>query len=55
MISILFNITIIEGYLRPLDNLSPGNKLDLISKLIVSVKSNITNKSILSKSFGAFN
>ncbi len=49
------NNTIIEGYLRLLDNLSPSNKLDLISKLTTSVKSDITNKkSTFKKAFGAF-
>lgn len=49
------NTTIIEGYLQMLDNLSPGNKLDLISKLTASVKSDITyKKSSFKKSFGAF-
>jgi hypothetical protein len=38
------NTTLIEGYLRLLDNLSPGNKLDLISKLTQSVKTDITQK-----------
>ena len=33
------NTTLIDGYIRLLDNLSPGNKLDLISKLTISVKS----------------
>jgi hypothetical protein len=36
-------------------NLSPSNKLDLISKLTASVKSDITNKeSSLKEAFGAF-
>ena len=49
------NTTIIEGYLELLENLSPGNKLDLISKLTASVKSDITSKnSSLQKAFGAF-
>ena len=49
------NTTIIEGYLRLLDNLSPANKLDLISKLTASVKSDITNKkSSFDKAYGAF-
>ncbi len=38
------NAQIIEGYVRLLDNLSPGSKLDLISKLTASVKFDITNK-----------
>ena len=49
------NTTIIEGYLKLLDNLSPGSKLDLISKLTASVKSDITyKKSSFKKAFGAF-
>lgn len=49
------NTTIIDGYLELLENLSPGNKLDLISKLTASVKSDITSKnSSLQKAFGAF-
>ena len=38
------NTTIVDGYIRLLDNLSPGNKLDLISKLTLSVKADITEK-----------
>ena len=38
-----------------LDNLSPNDKLDLISKLTASAKSDITNKkSSFKKAFGAF-
>ncbi len=49
------NTTLIEGYFQLLDNLSPGSKLDLISKLTASVKSDITNKkSSFKKAFGAF-
>ena len=49
------NTTIIEGYLQMLDNLSPSNKLDLISKLSASVKSDIKNKkSSFKRAFGAF-
>lgn len=49
------NAQIIEGYVRLLDNLSPGSKLDLISKLTASVKFDITNKkSSFKKAFGAF-
>lgn len=49
------NITIIEGYFRLLGNLSPSNKLDLISKLTDSIKSDLTDKkSSFKKSFGAF-
>ena len=47
--------TIVDGYVEMLDNLSPSNKLDLISKLTASVKSDITNKkSSFEKAFGAF-
>ena len=49
------NTTLIEGYLLMLDNLSPSNKLDLISKFSASVKSDIKNKkSSFKKAFGAF-
>lgn len=46
---------IIEGYLQLLENLSPGNKLDLISRLTASVKSDLTDKkSSFQNAFGAF-
>lgn len=49
------NTTIIEGYLKLLDNLSSTNKLDLISKLSASVKSDIQNKKpSIKRAFGAF-
>ena len=49
------NTTLVDGYLGLLENLSANNKLDLISKLSNSVKSNIKNKkSDIKKSFGAF-
>jgi hypothetical protein len=49
------NTTLIDGYLRLLENLSPSNKLDLISKLTMSVKTDITDrKKSFKKSFGAF-
>jgi len=49
------NTTIIDGYLQMLDNLSPSYKLDLISKLTDSIKSDITNKkSSFKEAFGAF-
>jgi hypothetical protein len=49
------NTTIINGYVELLDNLSPDNKLDLISKLTASVKMDLGNrKSSFKKSFGAF-
>ncbi len=47
--------TLIDGYLELLDNLSPSNKLDLISKLTESVKTDITNKRrAFDDSFGAW-
>ena len=49
------NTIIVDGYVGLLDNLSTNNKLDLISKLTDSVKSDlIEKKSSLKKSFGAF-
>ena len=49
------NNTIIDGYIELLDNLSPSNKLDLISKLTASVKTDLNSKkSSFKKAFGAF-
>ena len=49
------NNTLIEGYLRLLENLSPSSKLDLISKLTLSVKTDITKrKKSFYKAFGAW-
>ncbi len=49
------NTKLVDGYADLLDNLSPDNKLDLISKLTTSVKSDLTNKkSSFKKAFGAF-
>lgn len=49
------NATIVDGYVGLLDNLSTDNKLDLISKLTASVKTDLTNKkSSFKKAFGAF-
>ena len=48
------NSKIIEGYLHLLSNLSKGIKLELISKLGESVKSDSTDKKSFQKSFGAF-
>jgi len=49
------NSTIVEGYVGLLDNLSTNNKLDLISKLTASVKTDLSNKkSSFKKAFGAF-
>lgn len=50
------NTTLIDGYLKLLDNLSPSNKLDLISKLTQSVKNDITDRKIsFFKAFGSWN
>ena len=47
--------TIIDGYLQLLDNLSPNSKLDLISRLSASVKSDLTDKKTrFQNAFGAF-
>ena len=47
--------TIIDGYVGLLDNLSSGDKLDLISKLTASVKTDLTTrKSTFKEAFGAF-
>ena len=55
MKTIDINTTLIEGYLQLLDNLSPNNKLDLISKLTLSVKTDITaKKKSFFKAFGAW-
>ena len=49
------NTTIVDGYVGLLDNLSTTNKLDLISRLTASVKTDLTKKkSSLKKAFGAF-
>ena len=50
------NTTLIDGYLKMLDNLSPDYKLDLISKLSLSIKTDITRrKKSFYKAFGAWN
>ena len=55
MKAIDINTTLIDGYLQLLDNLSPSNKLDLISKLTLSVKTDITDrKKSFYKAFGAW-
>jgi hypothetical protein len=55
MKAIDINTTLIDGYLRMLDNLSPTSKLDLISKLTLSVKTDITDrKKHFYKAFGAW-
>jgi hypothetical protein len=49
------NSTIVDGYVGLLDNLSSGDKLDLISKLTTSVKTDLINrKSTFKKAYGAF-
>ena len=49
------NTIIVDGYVGLLDNLSTNNKLDLISKLTDSIKSDLVEKkSSFKKSFGAF-
>ncbi len=49
------NSSIVDGYLKLLDNLSPDNKLYIISRLALSVKSDIVDwKTNFKKSFGAF-
>ena len=55
MKAIDINTTLIEGYLRLLENLSANNKLDLISKLSLSVKTDSTDKKkSFYKAFGAW-
>ena len=49
------NTTIVDGYVGLLNNLSTSNKLDLISRLTDSVKTDLSNKkSSFKKAFGAF-
>lgn len=49
------NTTIVDGYIDLLDNLSTNNKLELISRLTASVKTDLTSKkSSFKKAFGAF-
>ena len=55
MKAIDINTSLIEGYLRMLENLSKGTKLDLISKLSNSVKTDLSSdKKAFYKSFGAW-
>ncbi|MCA0362557.1 MAG: hypothetical protein LCH67_00815 [Bacteroidetes bacterium] len=55
MSTIEFNSKIVDGYLGLFDNLSTGNKLDLIARLSASVKSDLKpRKSFQKKAFGAF-
>lgn len=49
------NTTIVDGYIGLLDNLSSSDKLDLISKLTESVKTDLKNKKTsFKKAFGTF-
>ncbi len=49
------NLSLIDGYLKLLENLSPSNKLDLISKLTKSVNADFSEKkSTFYKAFGAW-
>ncbi len=49
------NTTLIEGYLRLLDNLSTNNKLELISRLTLSVKTENTERNkLFYEAFGAW-
>jgi len=55
MKAIDINTTLIDGYLRLLASFSPNNKLDLISKLTLSVKLDFTErKKSFYKAFGAW-
>lgn len=55
METIDINTTLIEGYLRLLSNLSVNNKLELISRLTISIKTDISErKSSFYKAFGAW-
>lgn len=48
-------LNIIKGYAELLENLSPTNKLELISKLSDSIKSDLKNrKNSFKKAYGAF-
>ena len=49
------DMKLMEGYLRLLDNLSPGSKLDLISRLSQSVQLDLSDrKEVFFQSFGAW-
>jgi hypothetical protein len=55
MRTVEINTSIVDGYVGLLNNLSTSNKLDLISKLTASIKTDLTIKSSsFKKSFGAF-
>jgi hypothetical protein len=48
-------MNIINGYIELLENLSPSTKLELISKLTSSIKSDLKRKrSSFKKAYGAF-
>jgi hypothetical protein len=50
-----FNNRLIDGYLELLKNLDPSSKLDLISKLTKSIKSDLKDKrNAFEKAFGAW-
>ena len=49
------NTSLIDGYLRMLYNLSPSDKLELISRLTLSVKTDFSDKkNSFYKAFGAW-
>jgi hypothetical protein len=49
------NTSIIDGYIKLLDNLGPKSKLDLISGLTDSIKSDIGDKrNTFKRAFGAY-
>lgn len=55
MKSININTKLIDGYVRLLENMSPANKLELISKLTLSVKTDLSDKKpLFYKAFGAW-
>jgi hypothetical protein len=55
MKTVNLNTSLIEGYLKLLENLSSDNKLDLISKLTLSMKNETTRKrKRFYKAFGAW-
>lgn len=48
-------MTLVDGYIELLNRLSPSDKLDLISKLSVSVKTDLAErKTTFKEAFGAF-
>ncbi len=54
MNTIELNKSIVNGYVKLLESLSPNNKLELISKLSALVKTDLTpKKNSFKKSFGA--